>query len=165
MKTLIIYHSKTGFTKKYALWLNLDCPVLPFHQAKSMDLTTYDTVIFATYFYIGRITKLKWLKKQTITNKIVLVTGASPADTPDVPVSIDKNFTQGEEHYPVFYVQAGLAYDKMSILDRNMMKLKSNMVKKSHGEQSAQYKGVSNSFDACSKDALLPIHAYLSQLQ
>ena len=65
-RILIIYYSKTGFSKRYAQWLaeELNGRTLPFRDRKSADLTEYDTIILTGGLYAGQMSGLKWLKKQ-----------------------------------------------------------------------------------------------------
>ena len=50
MKTLIIYSSQTGFTKKYATWiaeeLQADCILLK--DAKKINLDDYENIIYGS---------------------------------------------------------------------------------------------------------------------
>ena len=66
MKALIVYLSKTGFTKRYAQWLkeDLSCDCVPFDQRGQVDLSPYGAVVFGSSVHAGRIRKLGWLKKQ-----------------------------------------------------------------------------------------------------
>ena len=66
MNTIIIYRSKTGFTKKYALWLKEDlaCDCVPYEERGTVDFEKYQTIAFGSGCYIGKINKLSWLKKQ-----------------------------------------------------------------------------------------------------
>lgn len=39
MRTLVIYNSQTGFTRRYAEWIveELKCDIMPFAEAKRLD--------------------------------------------------------------------------------------------------------------------------------
>ena len=47
MKTIVIYHSQTGFTKRYAQWIaeatGADC--LELSAAKKKDMSAYEAII------------------------------------------------------------------------------------------------------------------------
>ena len=45
--TIIIYHSKTGFSQRYAQWLAeaLHCQAIPWRERKTVNLTRVDTLI------------------------------------------------------------------------------------------------------------------------
>jgi flavodoxin len=48
MKTLVVYKSKTGYTKKYAEWIaeELSADILEVSKVNINILASYDTVIF-----------------------------------------------------------------------------------------------------------------------
>lgn len=60
MKAIIIYCSKTGFTKRYADWLaeELECSAVPADKRSAPDTAQYDVIIFASWFYAGTIRML-----------------------------------------------------------------------------------------------------------
>lgn len=90
MKTIVIYNSQTGFTKRYAHWIaeaaGADC--LELSKAKRKDLTEYDAIIYGGWACAGGISKLGWFKnnmdKWTGKKLMVFCVGASPMDSPDV---------------------------------------------------------------------------------
>ena len=51
MKTIIIYNSQTGFTKRYAEWIaeaaKADC--IELSAAKKKDLTAYEAIVFGSW--------------------------------------------------------------------------------------------------------------------
>ncbi len=65
MKSIVIYNSQTGFTKKYADWISeaTGCKTVPFKQATKINLFEYDAVIFGSWCKAGHIQKIKWFKK------------------------------------------------------------------------------------------------------
>ena len=64
MRTIVIYNSQTGFTKKYGKWIaeksNAECD--EYSVAKSMNLESYDAIVFGGWAVAGSISKLKWFK-------------------------------------------------------------------------------------------------------
>lgn len=88
MKTIVIYTSQTGFTKRYAEWIceasGAEC--VEFKQAKKIKLSDYDAIIFGGWCMAGGVTKLGWFKNQIAelsseSKKImVYMVGASPAE-------------------------------------------------------------------------------------
>lgn len=66
MKTVVIYHSQTGFARRYAQWIaeavGADCFSLS--QAKGVDFSPYEAVIYGSWACAGRISKLGWFKKR-----------------------------------------------------------------------------------------------------
>ena len=61
MKTIVIYNSQTGFTRRYAQWIaeksNAEC--IEFKDAKNTDFASYDTIVFGGWAVAGSISKLK----------------------------------------------------------------------------------------------------------
>ena len=116
---------------------------------------------------MGKINGLNWLKKQLpkLEGKklVVLAVGASAADFPDVQNTLNKNFTEEElKKVRTFYVQAGLSYEKMGVKDRFLMAGLRKMLKKQDPD-SEMYKMVLKSFDASSRDFILPLVSYCSR--
>ena len=62
MREIIVYCSKTGFTKRYAQWLqeSLGCSCIPWEEVQTVGLGSYDTVIFASWIHAGKIQRLSW---------------------------------------------------------------------------------------------------------
>ena len=66
MRLLVVYTSKTGFTKRYAQWLaeDLSGDCFPLEQAARVDFSGYDAVVFGSSVHAGGVRKLAWLKKR-----------------------------------------------------------------------------------------------------
>lgn len=56
MKTIVVYQSKTGYTKKYAQWLyeSLACPLKPLKDLKEDDLKGCDLIIYGGGVYASK---------------------------------------------------------------------------------------------------------------
>ena len=125
-RILIIYHSKTGFSKRYAQWLaeELNGRTLPFRDRKSADLTEYDTIILTGGLYAGQMSGLKWLKKQlpALAGKrlAAVAVGCAPIGIPGQAESMAQLFG-GTPEIQGFYCQGGLDYEHMGAVDRAMM--------------------------------------------
>lgn len=126
---IILYNSKTGFTRKYAelLALELGCTALPLSRAPA-DLSGYAAVVFGSRLHAGIFDG--WKKAQKLLQSrgakrlVVFATGAMPNEAEDTIQKIwEQNLTPAErEAIPHFYLQAGLCYEKMGGVDRAMMK-------------------------------------------
>ena len=66
MRLLVVYTSKTCFTKRYAQWLaeDLSSDCFPLEQAARVDFSGYDAVAFGSSVHAGGVRKLAWLKKR-----------------------------------------------------------------------------------------------------
>ena len=115
MKKIVIYTSQTGFTKRYAEWISEEsgAECVEFKQAKKIKLSDYDAIIFGGWCMAGGVTKLGWFKNQieelsSESKKImVYMVGASPAESPDIPLAMERNFSvQNGKALRPFTVQA-----------------------------------------------------------
>ncbi len=167
MSAVVIYYSETGFTQRYAQWIaeKAQAPCLAYSEAKSKDLSSYDTIIFGGWAYIGGITKIKWFKAnmdQWADKKlIVFCVGASPAENPDIEVGLKNNFSEEEfEKIDVFYCPGGLNYEKMPMKSKLMMKAFVKMMtrKKDKSDQEKEMlKFISASYDISDIKYIEPI--------
>ena len=130
MNKLVIYKSKTGFTKEYAghIAQAVGAQLMPLCDVSQVVMDRFETVIFGGGLYAGRINGLEKLKKlycsSTATRLVVFACGATPNEAAGAIESMWKqNFTDMElSAVPHFYMQGGLAYEKMSPADRFAMK-------------------------------------------
>lgn len=156
-KTVILYYSKTGFTKQYAQWIQestkADC--FPYAKRDEIDYSQYSAVLFGSWVHAGSIQNLKWLqaKKEEFKDKKVLVffTGASP-DKAQCGVK-----QEDLDSFPCFYCPGGLAYEKMGFFDRLLMRAFSQFIKKQAGADSIKYLTLSKSFNQTDKSAIEPL--------
>lgn len=167
MKTIVIYQSQTGFTKRYAEWIaeaaGAEC--LPLSAAKKKDLTVYDAIIFGGWACAGSISKISWFKSQIKkwTNKklIVFCVGGSPIENPDIEPGLRRLFDEAElERVALFYCPGGFNYEKMSASSRLMMNmfLKALKAKKEKTEkEEAMIAMISSSYDISDRKYIEPI--------
>lgn len=160
-KTIIIYRSKTGFSRRYAQWLaeDLRCQAADYRERNRLRLPEYGTIILAGGLYAGQMSGLGWLKKQLpgLAGKRIaaLAVGCAPADTPDLPESMEKLFGPLPQ-VRGFYCQGGLDYGRMGVVDRAMMAALRAMLRRQKGSE-AMLEGVSRSFDGTNRAYLEPV--------
>lgn len=172
---LIIYKSSTGFTKRYAVLLakKLDCTVIDFKHIKSISPSDFDMIIFGTRAHAGSIDGLKKFRKMLRQYSgadldILFVTGAASAAETEV---IDRLWKDNLTSYelsclPHFYMPSGLCYEKMSFIDKMMMKGLAAMLKskKDKTEKDFEFEQrISSSFDISSEEYIEPIITYISR--
>lgn len=167
MKTIVIYNSQTGFTKRYAQWIaeaaQADC--MEFSLAKKKNLDAYEAIIFGGWACAGSISKLSWFKnnmsKWETKKLIVFCVGASPIESPDVALSLKQNFQESElEKVNVFYCPGGLNYEKMSAPSKLMMKMfvKACKAKKNKTQADQEMiRMISGSYDISDQKYIEPI--------
>ncbi len=173
MKTIVIYNSQTGFTKRYAQWIaeeaGADC--LALSAAKKKDLAAYEAIIFGGWACAGGIRKIKWFKgnmdKWEDKTLIAFCVGASPMDNPEIDIALKRNFSKPEQQkVKTFYCPGGLNYEKMSTPSKLMMKMfvKTLKAKKDKTrEEEIMVKMISSSYDISDKKYIEPILQYLKK--
>ena len=172
--TIIIYKSKTGFTKRYAEWITeqIDCQAIPFDQIENIDLSKYNIIIYGAGLHAGQIQGLSKFKKKVMNleskNIIVFATGASPYIEEIFTKIKTDNFTSDElKSIEFFYFQSGLNYEKMGIIDKTIMKTYSKVLEiKSHKSdiETGTSQAISSSYDSSSQESIKPFIEYLKQL-
>lgn len=167
MKTMVIYNSQTGFTKRYAAWIaeaaGADC--LELSDAKKEDLSPYEAIVFGGWACGGGISKIGWFKgkiDQWEGKKLIaFCVGGSPMESPDVEAALNRNFSESErKRVEVFYCPGGFNYEKMSVPSKLMMKmfLKTLKAKKDKTQQEqTMIKMISSSYDISDKKYIEPI--------
>lgn len=65
MKTAVLCHSQTGFTERYAQWIasRIDGECFPLSKSRTMDLSTFDVLIFGTWMQAETFMPLPTLSK------------------------------------------------------------------------------------------------------
>ena len=173
MKTIVIYTSQTGFTKRYAEWISeasgAEC--VDFKQAKKIKLSDFDAIIFGSWFMAGGIKNIDWLKNQipalSAAGKKIIVygVGGSPAESPEIPAAMRRNFTDEEwNSLKAFYCPGGFNYEKMSGFSKFMMKMFTTMLANKKDASEAEKnmaQMISNSYDISDKKYIEPILAEL----
>lgn len=166
MNAIIIYHSKTGFSQRYAQWLaeSLDCQAVPFRDRKSKNLSEYDTIILFGGLYAGNMSGLDWLKKQmpALGDRRVAAAavGCAPGESPGQAESMEKLF--GGTRIQGFYCQGGLAYDRMGAVDRAMMAALRTALRRKP-EMAGMLAVISQSFDGTKREYLDPLIAWANR--
>lgn len=138
MKYLVLYTSKTGFTKKYADWIaeELGCSAVPAEKSEEKIMNDAEFIVYGGWIKAGKIQGLGRIKKAAEDGGkklAVFAVGAASSEMKDV---IDKmwkqNFTEKElENIIHFYFEGGLNYDKMGFVNRSMMNMMKKMLSKS----------------------------------
>jgi len=172
MHFILICNSKTGFTKMYADWIaeELGCTVLPYKKFDKTVTKADNVIVFCSRIHAGKIEYLNVMKSHfynpASNNFIVVATGATPNAAKDVINKIwDNNFTEVEmKSIPHFYMQSGLDYDKMGLVDRTIMKIASKIMgrKKDKSDNEAGFEqAIQNSYDISSKEFIIPLLEFI----
>lgn len=169
---IIVYKSRTGFTKKYAEMIvkEINCPLVDHKAATAETLSKYDLVVFGSRAHAGRIDGYKKAKKlfekSGIKNVILFVTGATPNSAKDMIEQFwSQNLTADEmKRFPHFYMPSGLCYEKMSFSDKMMMKAMASMMKKKKDKTPYEREleqSIASSYDISSPRFIEPLVEFL----
>lgn len=165
MKGIIVYKSKTGFTQRYAQWLQEETQfdLKRLEDLSPAALSGYETVIFGGRLHAGRVDGLKKLLGLVRGQRLLIfATGASPAEATALTEGMwAENLTPEQlQAIPHFYLQAGLNYERMGLADRLMMKVFASMMRKKKDktpEDMEMAKAISQSYDLSSKEHIAPL--------
>jgi menaquinone-dependent protoporphyrinogen IX oxidase len=137
LKSIIIYTSKTGYTKQYAQMLSqsLQCPLISRKELASVKLGDYDRIIYGGGIRATKICGLRSMlsRFRTLSDKEIIIfavgaTSKSPEYRDDLK---HKNLTEQNLDYPFFYFQGGFDPDRLSYFMRYMLrKVKKSILKK-----------------------------------
>ena len=172
MKTLSVYTSQTGFTKKYAEWIaeksQADLFNLKDVQKKKMSFfEEYDAIIYAGWCMASKVVKLDWFLEKAANLKekklAVVAVGASPNEAPEVDVAMNNLLTAEQKQYiKVFYCQGGINYDKMKLLSKLSLKMFAKVLKNSKdAKQREQGEVIGHSYDISDVNFIEPIVDFL----
>lgn len=130
MRTLVIYKSKTGYTKKYADWIaeELSADIRDVSECTADIIRSYDTIIFGGGLYAVGINGVKIIKQNLhqLEGKkiIVFATGVSPSREEALIEVRDQNFTfEEQKQIKFFYLRGGFEYSRLNPIDKILMTL------------------------------------------
>jgi flavodoxin len=130
MKSVVIYKSISGFTKKYAEWISEEIKA-DIYNYRNINLDTmlkYDLIIYGGSLHAIGISGVNIIKKNldALFDKkiIIFTTGASPSRD-SVPIEVrDSNFTTEEQkQIRFYYFRGGFDFDKLDLKNKFLMKL------------------------------------------
>jgi menaquinone-dependent protoporphyrinogen IX oxidase len=140
-KTLIIYNSKYGYTKKYAQWLAeaLNADICESENLKSKNLNDYAILLFGGSLYAGKNKASLLLVKhfeQIKDKKIVLFTvGMFDTGSEENIVAINKELNKAitpeiREKIKIFHLRGGIDCQNLTFPHKMMMKIAHTMLSK-----------------------------------
>lgn len=171
-KGLIVYKSRTGFTRKYAELAGKETGsrVVDYKRASPELMSEYDTVVFGSRAHAGRIDGYQKAKemfqKSGAKQFAVFVTGATPnTEKQAIQDFWKQNLTSGElQKIPHFYMQSGLRYEDLSFADKLMMKVLRTMLKRKKDksdEEKRVERMIAGSYDISSEEYARPLISFL----
>lgn len=181
MKTIVIYASKTGYTRQYAEWIRdaLGCDLKEASSIRSGDFKEYDTVIYGGGLYAGGVNQIRLIKDHfdqlKEKNLVVWATGLSPERAETSEQVWNQNFSpEQQEKIQAFYLRGGFDFGKLGIRDQILMRMFKIMIKnkskhKDSGDVEAEdMAGILKSFDTpvnfCCRESIDPLVKYVRSL-
>lgn len=135
-KGLIVYQSKYGATKKYAMWLaeTAGFDVIETAKAENRMLEQYDSLVLCGGIYASGIAGISFLRKnkKALEGKKVAVfcVGASPYDEKAIKEVKQHNLKEDLKEIPLFYGRGTWNESAMSFKDRTLCRILQKAVAK-----------------------------------
>ena len=153
---VIVYESKTGFTKRYADMLSAKTGLKVFRVKELARVNGDEEVIFLGWMKVGQIQGLDKLQKYNI--KAVCGSGTGRTAEPDTETVIARNKIEG---IPFFYLRGGcFPLKELKGIDKIMMSLFVKMLKARKDKDEKQEEAISiieNGFDGVKEENLQPV--------
>lgn len=147
-KGIIIYGSKYGTTKSYALELSRRIKVDAISYKEVKSLSSYDTVIYLGGVYAEQILGLsKMLKANPLNSKQAFILVTVGLSDPKVDKTLERALAALKKILPqeifekskIFNLHGGLDYNKLNFLYKLMMKaFYKNSIKNTSNNQSSE---------------------------
>lgn len=158
---LIVYESKTGFTKKYADMLSAKTALQVFSTKELVRVNHDEEIIFLGWMKVGKIQGLDKLKEYKV--KAVCGSGTARIAEPDTETVVGRNKI---ENIPFFYLRGGcLPLKDLRGMDKLMLSLfvkilKSRKYKDEETDESISI--IRNGFDGVNEEELVPVMEWLN---
>lgn len=130
MKTIVIYKSATGFTKKYAQWIAeaLSAELFAAADVTLNKVLDYDCIVFGGRLFAVGIDGISFITKnfEKLKGKklIVFATGASPSNETVINEIKNNNFSsQQQAHVNFYYFRGGFNFSALPFFDKILMYL------------------------------------------
>jgi len=130
MKTVVVYKTISGFTKKYAEWIaqELCADLLEIDKIDSEILVKYDNIIYGGSLHAVGISGVNIIKnnlnKLRGKNIIIFTTGASSPKESTISEVRDSNFSVEEQkQIQFYYFRGGFDFNKLNFINKILMTL------------------------------------------
>lgn len=157
---IIVYESKTGFTKRYAEMLAAKTGMKIYHVSELSKMEK-DEIVFLGWLKAGKIQGLNRVRKLNVI--AVCGSGTGNAGENNDETIISRN---NLENIPFFYAQGGcLPLKDLKGTDRFMMSMFAKALKKRNdkdGEFNEAIGRIENGFDGVNDENLIPLIEWLN---
>ena len=157
---VIVYESKTGFTKKYADMLAAKTKLKIFSVKEITKVKKDEDIIFLGWMKAGKIQGLNKIRKYTI--KAVCGSGTGRTAEPSTEAVIARNRIEG---IPFFYLRGGcFPLKEIKGMDKIMLSMFLKMLKSRKDKDERVEEAIStieNGFDGVKEENLRPVLEWL----
>ncbi len=176
-KTVIIYESKYGFTKRYAEWIAeaLSCPVFERKKFCPKNLAQYDTIIYGGGIYAGGVSGIRLITenwsllsdKQVVLFTCGLANPEDPYNISNIRKALSKVLSDDMmRQIGLFHLQGGIDYSRLSFIHKAMMSmLRKMLLKKDESalekEDRLILKTYGQNLDFADKESIRPLVEYV----
>lgn len=160
---VIVYESKTGFTKKYAHMLAAKTGMKVFGVKELSEVNPQEEIIFLGWLKAGKIQGFDKLKKYNV--KAVCGSGTGRADVTDNEAIMESNKIKG---IPFFYLRGGcLPLRELKGMDKIMMSMFLKMLKSRKDKDESIKEGIyniENGYDGVKEENLKPVLEWIQTM-
>lgn len=159
---VIVYESKTGFTKRYADMLASKTKLKVFSVNEFLKTNQREDIIFLGWMKAGKIQGLNKVRKYAI--KVVCGSGTGPTAEPTTEEVIARNKIEG---IPFFYLRGGcFPLKELKGMDKIMLSVFLKMLKKRKEKEESVEEAIShieNGFDGVKEENLRPVLEWFNE--
>lgn len=175
-KSVVIYKSKYGSTKRYAEWIasEIGADLFEASRIKAEDLKKYDIIVFGGFMHAVGVSGVKIITdnfKELMDKRVIIfAVGCSPGRESELNQVLSKNFKEEiKENITFFYLRGAFNYNKLDFVDKMMMNALKMKLKRLKEEQlDEDVKGLlecyNNPVDWTDKKAINPIIQCINKL-
>ncbi|NMA65057.1 MAG: flavodoxin domain-containing protein [Clostridiaceae bacterium] len=161
---VIVYESKTGFTKKYADMLAEKTGLKAFPVKEIPKINMYEEIIFLGWMKVGKIQGLDKVRKYNV--KAVCGSGTARIAEPSTKEVIARN---NIKDLPFFYLQGGcLPLKQLKGIDKILLSMFVKILKnrKDKDEKTVEaIFNIENGFDGVKEENLGPVFEWLKSVE
>lgn len=158
---VIVYESKTGFTKRYADMLSAKTGLKVYRVKELAKVNRDEEIIFLGWMKVGKIQGLDKLRKYNL--KVVCGSGTGQTAEPDTEAVITRN---NIKNIPFFYLRGGcFPLREIMGMDKIMLSMFIKMLKRRKDKDEKTDEAISiieNGFDGVREENLLPVIEWLN---
>ena len=159
---VIVYESKTGFTKRYADMLSAKARLQVFRVKELSKVKQDEEIIFLGWMKVGKIQGFDKLRKHNV--KVVCGSGTGRTAEPNTETVVARNKIEG---IPFFYLRGGcFPLRELKGMDKIMLSMFVKMLKSRKNKDETLEEAISNiesGYDGVKEENLDPVLEMLNE--